>query len=88
MSTREVAREANRDLGRFVGLLVDGLSLPERWALAGYWIALELYSPERLPLRKIQAIASQPAECIEQLRSRGLDPARFELQLLSQPYRP
>ncbi|HXE15001.1 MAG TPA: hypothetical protein VN633_22945 [Bryobacteraceae bacterium] len=71
---------------RFIGRPLDSLTLKERWHFAGYWVALEIYSPERLPLRTIEALAPSAKECANQLRSRGLDPARFEFSALPQPY--
>lgn len=67
---------------------MDGLRLADRWAVSGQWIATELYSPERLPLRIIQAIGPDARACIEQLKNRGLDPGLFEYQPLEQPYKP
>ncbi len=74
------------DLQRFVGQSLDGLKLSDKWAVTGCWIATELYSPERLPLRIIEAIGLNARECIEQLRARGLDPTRFEYEPVAQPY--
>jgi hypothetical protein len=71
---------------RFVGRPLDSLSLKERWALSGSWVALELYTPEQLPLRIIEALAPTPRECITQLQRRGLDATRFEFSRLPQPY--
>jgi hypothetical protein len=72
----------------FVGKSLDGLSLDDRWKLAGYWMATELYSPQRLPLRIMQAIGSDAAECIRQLRTAGADPELYEYMPIPQPYRP
>lgn len=83
-----VAKDVNEDLARFVGRPFEGLSLSERWQLAGAWIAIERYTPERLPLRVMEAVAPTAAACIEQLRVRGLDPARYEFRAMEQPYRP
>lgn len=74
------------DPDHYIGRSPDTLSLPERFALAGHWIALELYSPQRLPLRQIEAIGDSPATCRRQLEARGLNPAHFELHLLDYPY--
>ncbi|MBM3810664.1 MAG: hypothetical protein FJW20_03400 [Acidimicrobiia bacterium] len=74
------------DLTRFIGREPERLDLEERKQVAGSWIALELYSPATLPLRRIEAIAESPAGCIQQLNSRGLDARRFEFTLLSSPY--
>ena len=71
-----------------IGRSFDSLSLDHRWALAGRWIAVELYSPQRLPLRVMEAIGADARDCIRQLRERGLDPARFEYSPVPQPYRP
>ncbi len=49
-------------------------------------MAIEVYSPQTLPLRTIQADGSSPGECVEQLAERGLDPAKYEFQLLHSPY--
>jgi hypothetical protein len=46
--------------------------------LAGKWVALEIYTPKTTPERRIEAIGNSPLSCIQQLRERGLDPARFE----------
>ena len=43
---------------RFIGRPLDSLTLRERWQLAGMWIATEMYSPEAVPLRVIEAIGS------------------------------
>ena len=69
-----------------IGRAPESLSLEERWALTGKWIALEIYQPATLPLRQIQAVAASPLDCVKELASRGLDPRRFEFQLLSPPY--
>jgi hypothetical protein len=73
---------------RFVGRPVDSLTLKERWQLAGFWVALEIYTPDRLPLRTIEALAPSATECAAQLQHRGLDATRFEFSALPQPYVP
>ena len=62
----------------FVGRVPDQLSLTERRELAGKWIAVEIYSPQTLPLRRIAALSDSVAQCAMQLIERGLDPAQFE----------
>ena len=62
------------------------MTLAERLALAGKYIALEIYSPEALPLRRIEAIGDSLAECLRNLQARGLDPRRFEFTRLAKPY--
>jgi hypothetical protein len=77
---------AAADLAHFVGAEPDRLTLDERRALTGKWIALESYSPATLPLRRIAAVADSPVACFAALRDQGLDPARFELTLMQPPY--
>ncbi|MBV9269128.1 MAG: hypothetical protein JO061_23360 [Acidobacteriaceae bacterium] len=72
----------------FIGKPVDGLNLSERWSLSGKWIATELYSPERLPLRIIQVVGSSARDCVKQLQARGLDAALYHYELVEQPYEP
>jgi hypothetical protein len=75
-----------QDLQKFVGFSLDGLKLADKWSIAGCWIATELYSPQRLPLRIIHAIGVDARACIEQLHGRGLDPTRYEYEPVSAPY--
>jgi hypothetical protein len=77
---------AAKDAGRALGRNPDRLTLAERQALVGKYIALEIYSPETIPLRRIEAIGDSLAECIRTLRSRGLDPQFFEFSRLVPPY--
>ncbi len=74
------------DLERYVGKALDGLRLPDRLALTGCWVATELYSPERLPLRAMAAVGRTPRECIEQLQRRGLDPSQYHYEALAAPF--
>ena len=76
------AKQADRALGRNP----DQLTLDERIALAGKYIALEIYTPEALPLRRIEAIGDSIEECARMLGSRGLDPRKFEFMRLPPPY--
>jgi len=76
---------ATADLSRFLGREPERLSLEERQQVAGSWIALQIYTPATLPLRRIEAIADAPAGCIAQLNSRGLDPRIYEFSLLTWP---
>jgi len=73
-------------LSRTVGQPLDALSLQERASLTGKWIALELYTPETLPVRIIEAFGASAGDCIAQLRARNLDPAHYEFTLLPPPY--
>jgi hypothetical protein len=69
-----------------IGRSPERLTLEERNALTGKFIALEIYTPETLPLRRIEAIGDSIAECLRQLKDRGLDPTRFEFSRLPPPY--
>jgi hypothetical protein len=76
------AKYAERALGRNP----DQLNLDERAALTGKYIALEIYTPDALPLRRIEAIGDSVEDCVKMLRSRGLDPRNFEFSRLAPAY--
>jgi hypothetical protein len=78
----KAARNAERALGRSP----DQLTLDERMELAGKHVALEIYTPEALPLRRIEAIGDSIEECVRMLKGRGLDPLKFEFTRLPAPY--
>ena len=69
-----------------LGRSPDELTLTERLRLAGQFVALEIYTPKTLPLRRIEAIGPSIEECVRMLRARGLDPRSFEVQRLLPPY--
>ena len=69
-----------------IGRSPERLTLEERHAWAGKTIALEIYSPQTIPLRRIEAIGDSVAACARQLKERGLDPTGFEFVLLEPPY--
>ena len=69
---------AAKDPRHALGRNPDRLTLVERAALAGKTIALEIYSPATLPLRRIEGIGDSIEACIRMLQERGLDPRRFE----------
>jgi hypothetical protein len=69
-----------------IGRSPERLTLDERHQLTGKYVALEIYTPETLPLRRIEAIGDSIEECIRVLKSRGLDPTRFEYNRLPAPY--
>jgi hypothetical protein len=64
----------------------ETLTLEERFHLIGKWIALEIYTPETFPFRRIEAVGDSTEECIEALRARGLDPLKFEFTQMGPPY--
>lgn len=70
----------------YVGRSLDGMPLPERRALTGRWAAFEIYTPEKTPMRIIEAEGDSAAACLEALRARGLDPSKFEIVLIGPPY--
>ncbi len=80
--TANVSKQPDRAIGRSP----DQLTLEDRILLAGKYVALEVYTPATTPLRRIEAIADSAAECVKILKTRGLDPARFEFVLLEPPY--
>ena len=69
-----------------LGRSPEDLSIEERAAFAGSWIALEIYTPKTTPLRRIEAIGADATECIAMLRRRNLDPAKFEFSRLKPAY--
>jgi hypothetical protein len=69
-----------------LGRSPDRLSIQERFALAGKFVALEVYTPETIPLRRIEAMGDSAAECMRALSARGLNPALFEFVRLTPPY--
>ncbi len=77
---------AAKDPLQAIGRAPERLTLEERHALIGKYIAMEIYTPEALPLRRIEAVGDTVADCARQLLSRGLDPARFEFTRLAPPY--
>ena len=77
---------AAKDASRAIGRNPDRLTLTERLALAGKYVALEIYSPETIPLRRIEAIGDSLTECLRSLKSRGLDPLNFEFTRLAPSY--
>jgi non-ribosomal peptide synthetase component F len=74
------------DPRKVVGLCLDRLSVKQAAALSGYMVALELYSPETGPVRRIEAIGETAEECAAELAARGLDPRHFEYVMLKAPY--
>lgn len=68
-----------------IGRTLDNLKYEERSELAGLWVAQEIYTPQTLPLRRIEAVGNSVAECARQLTSRGLDPLKFEFSQVTPP---
>jgi hypothetical protein len=77
---------AAKDPRQALGRNPDRLTLNERTALAGKMIALEIYTPATLPLRRIEAIGESIEACVHMLQERGLDPRQFEITRLTPPY--
>ena len=77
---------ARLDPQQALGRSPDRLTLEERLHLTGKYIAMELYTPETTPFRRIEAIGDSVADCVRMLKSRGLDPAQFEFSRLAPPY--
>jgi hypothetical protein len=81
-----MSASARIDARRVVGRSPERLSLEERFALAGKYAAFEVYTPQTVPLRRIEAVGDSIEECVRQLQARGLDPERFEFIRLAPPY--
>jgi hypothetical protein len=69
-----------------LGKAPEALTLKQRMALAGKWIALELYTPETLPLKLIDAIGDSAADCIRQLEARGQNPRGYEFSVFPKAF--
>ena len=69
-----------------LGHAPEELSPALRTLVAGQWVALELYDPHRLPLRKIAAIGDSAAACFASLRAQGRNPAHFEAIEMHGPF--
>jgi hypothetical protein len=74
------------DPRKVVGLCPERLSVEQLRALAGYLVALERYTPETVPLRRIEAIGETAEDCVADLAGRGIDPRHFEYIMLKAPY--
>lgn len=74
------------DLEKFIGRSVDRLTLSEREALIGKFVAREVYTPETLPLQRIEALGDTIQDCVAILRGRDLDPLNFEFVRLGPSY--
>ncbi len=68
-------------MAKVIGRAPERLTLEERSQLAGWWVAYEVYTPQTLPLKRIEAVGRDVPACIAQLEGRGLDPRQFEFQL-------
>jgi hypothetical protein len=69
---------APRDLSRFIGRSPDSLTWKERLELHGTWVAFEMYSPVKLPLRRFEAVGTSAGDCRRQIEARGADPVEYE----------
>jgi len=70
------------DPAQAIGRAPEKLTPAERNALTGKYVAFEVYTPETLPFRRIEAIGDSVEECVRTLKARGLDPRRFEFSRL------
>lgn len=69
------------DSSSIIGRAPEQLTLEERSLLAGKWVALEIYTPATLPLRRIEAVGESATACAVELRRRQLSPGDFEFVL-------
>ncbi len=83
--------------GTLIGRAVEDMSLSERLAHAGQWVAIRIYTPPvkvsrdgidyvDVRHRRIEAAGNSLEECLAQLRSRDLNPAEFEFTPMKPPY--
>lgn len=59
--------------------------MAEMRLLHGKWAAIEIYSPEVNPARRIAALGETPVACAALLAAQGLDPLAYEFQLMRSP---
>jgi len=71
---------------KLIGRAPDRLTLAEREALVGRYIAMEIYTPENLALQTIEAVGDTVQDCVAMLRQRGRDPLAHEFIRLNPPY--
>lgn len=70
------------DVQPYLGRNPDEFRLPEITQLAGTWLALEVYNPANLALRRIAALGDSPETCQAALREQGKDPGDFQYILM------
>ncbi len=70
----------------FAGRSPDRLTLDEREALVGYYMARQIYSPKNLALQRIETVAESVAACVENLKRAGKDPLEYEFVRFNPPY--
>ncbi len=74
------------DLEKFIGRSIERLTLSEREALIGKFVALEVYTPQTLPLQRVEALGDTIQDCVATLQGRELDPLHFEFVRLGPSY--
>lgn len=74
------------NLEKFVGRSPDRLTLDEREALVGYYMARKIYSPKNLALQRIEAVGKSVADCVQNLKRAGKDPLDYEFVRFNPPY--
>ncbi len=62
-----------------IGRAPEEILARERAEANGLWVALELYDPVRLPLRKIAAVGRNAREALKALEARGEAVGRYEV---------
>lgn len=70
-----------------IGREPERLTYQEQLTLDGKWIALEIYTPETLPLRHIAAVGDSAVECMRELAAKGMDARRFEFRPFRRSFR-
>ena len=74
------------NLEKFAGRSPDRLTLDEREALVGYYMARQVYSPKNLALQRIETVGESVAACVENLKRAGKNPLDYEFTRFNPPY--
>lgn len=69
------------DSAQLIGRAPARLSPVELACLSGHWMALEIYTPETVPLHRIVAVGATAADCMKELAASGRNPRQFEYVL-------
>ena len=74
------------NLEKFVGRSPDRLTLDEREALVGYYMARRVYTPNNLALQRIEAVGESVVACVEKLKRAEKNPLDYEFTRFNPPY--
>jgi hypothetical protein len=77
---------SNLNLEKFAGRSHDRLTLDERAALVGYYMARQVYSPKNLALQRIETVGESVGACVENLKRAGKNPLDYEFTRFNPAY--